>query len=51
MYQLKQQDIISHNILAIYQVVDDLDANNVTKFANSSNIKFGSWDQEAIDTT
>jgi hypothetical protein len=35
-------------MLAIYHIVEDLDANNVTKFANSSNIKFGSWDQQAM---
>ena len=48
MFQLRSKGIITHNILAIYHIVDALDENNVTKFSNASNVKFGSWDQEAI---
>ena len=39
MYQLKQQQIITHNIVSIYQ-------SNVP--GNSSFVKFGGWDPEAI---
>ena len=48
MYQLRKQGKITHNIMAIYSVVEVLDANNNTRFVNSSNVKFGSWDSEAI---
>lgn len=34
--------------MAVYSVVEVLDAENSTQFANSSNVKFGSWDAEAI---
>lgn len=47
MYQLKQKGLIDHMVFSVFAEVAD----SKNKNAESSSIKFGSWDQEAcLDT-
>lgn len=42
MYQMKNKGLIDHNVVMV---------NMLNDHGNSSIVKFGSWDTDAIDTT